>query len=263
MNIIVTENDIAINYEVVGKGYPLIMLHGQYMNTTMFNEFETALKEDYQLIKIDLRGHGYSDKPFKITVYDYLEDVLAVMDELMIKQAHFMGYGLGGMIACTLAASYPEIIQRLVLISVGTEPFNVSEDRFLAQYSNILRTVKPEKRNKIMEQYMYHDAKKVAKWKKSLLDTEKGTTKLERKAINRSTEEIDLMINAHQITAPTLIISGEHDELIKPDNGKRLSQEIPNSYHFLYENSGHAPMIEEKERFLEDVQKFLSTETKV
>ncbi|TDM00815.1 alpha/beta fold hydrolase [Macrococcus carouselicus] len=261
MNIIVTDNDIAIHYEVSGRGYPLIMLHGQYMNTTMFDDFETTLKEDYQLVKIDLRGHGYSDKPFKITIEDYMQDVLSVMDELMIKQAHFLGYGLGGIVAELIAANYPEMIQRLVLICVGSEPFNVSQEKFYGQYSNILRTMKPDKRDKMMEQYMYCDVKKVKKWKKALRDTEKGTTKLERHAIDHSADDIDLMITAHQVTAPTLIINGAHDELIKPDNGYQLSQKIPNGYHLVYENSGHAPMIEEKERFLEDVQKFLSTET--
>jgi len=263
MNIIVTENDVAIHYEVSGRGYPLILLHGQFMNVSMFNDFEKALKEHYQLIKIDLRGHGYSDKPFKIRIEDYMEDVLTVMDELLIKQAHFLGYGLGGMVAEALACSYPGIVQRLILVTVGNEPFNVSEDKFQAQYSNILRTMKPEKREKFLEEYMYHDAKKVNRWKKSLRDTDTNLTKRERLAVSHSTEGIDLLRSAHLITAPTLIISGAHDELIKPDNGHALSKEIPNSFHYVYENSGHAPMIEEKERFLKDIQTFFSTETQL
>lgn len=258
MEIIVTKSDTAIHYELTGNGYPLIMLHGQYMNTTMFNTFDKELLKDYQLIKIDLRGHGRSDKPLHINFGDYLEDVLAVMDELYIKRANFIGYGLGGMVAEAMAIYYPEMVQRLILVSVGNEPFNVSEEKFHMQYANILRTMDRAERNKTLQAYMYKDRKKVANWMKSLTDTETTMTHLEMDAVNHSTDGVDLLAEAHKITAATMMISGQHDDLIKPDNGVTLSEAIKGSLHAVYDNSGHAPMIEEKARFTADVLQFLS-----
>lgn len=55
MELALTNNDVAIHYKIRGKGYPLVMIHGQFMNTSMFDSFNDAFK-DFQLIKIDLEG---------------------------------------------------------------------------------------------------------------------------------------------------------------------------------------------------------------
>lgn len=258
MNIIISGRDTAIHYEITGNGYPLILLHGQYMNTTMFDTFERELIQDYQLIKVDLRGHGLSDKPLRINMDDYIEDVMNVMAELYITKAHFLGYGLGGMVAQAIAIRYPERVQRLILVSVGNEPFKDSEERFRMGFVNILRTMKEKERTKLLNQYMYHDPKKVNRWMRSLKDSETSMTELETKAVKHSTDGVDLLSQSHLITAPTMIVSGEHDHLIQPDHGRTLSEKIPNSSYMLFDNSGHAPMIEEKERFIQDVKRFLS-----
>lgn len=258
MNLTVTDSDVAIYYEITGKGYPLVLLHGQYMNTTMFDTFEKELKKEYQLIKIDLRGHGHSDKPLHITMSDYVEDVITVLNELYIRQANFIGYGLGGMVTEAIAINHPELVQRMVLVSVGNESIDVSREKFESQYGNILRTLDRNERSKVLEEYMYHDYKKVKRWKKSLNDTESTMTNLEINAIDHSTTAQNLLEEAHHIKAPTLIISGAHDHLIQPDNGETLSRRIENSTYMLFDKSGHAPMIEEKERFLQDVMTFLS-----
>lgn len=80
MELALTNNDVAIHYTIRGKGYPLVMLHGQFMNTSMFDAFNDAFK-DFQLIKIDLRGHGLSDKLTSITMESYIEDVLTVFGQ--------------------------------------------------------------------------------------------------------------------------------------------------------------------------------------
>ncbi|KAA1039340.1 alpha/beta hydrolase [Macrococcus equipercicus] len=260
MNIVISEKDTAIYYELSGRGYPLVLLHGQYMNSTMFDTFDQEFGEDYQLIKIDLRGHGYSDKPLHINLDDYISDVLSVLDELYVKKAHFLGYGLGGMVAQAIAIRYPHLVQRLVLVSVGNEPFNDSEERFHLEFANLLRTMKQKDQDKLLAQYMYHDRKTVERWKRRLKDTETTMTNLERKAVNYSTEDVDLLSQSHLISAPALVVSGEHDHIIRPDHGRTLSEKIPNATYMLFENSGHAPMIEEKDRFVQNVKIFLAPE---
>lgn len=256
MNIVVTDKDVAIYYEIIGKGYPIIMLHGQYMNTTMFDTFNNDLKNKYQIIKIDLRGHGLSDKPLSITMNDYISDVLTVIDFLYIKDAHFLGYGLGGMVAEAIAIYYPHLVNKLMLISVGNEPLHISESRIEEQYANFIRTLSFQERRKILETYYYKQQKPIKKWMKSLKDTKSNMTNLEIKAVNHSTKGVHLIKEAHLIQAPTLIISGEHDPLISFTAGKELSDTIPNSMYALYEHSGHAPLIEEREHFLNDIKTF-------
>src|SRR5262245_59440298 len=93
---------IHIYYRVEGEqGVPIVMLHGLTGSLDDFYEFGwvAGLKDDYRLILLDARGHGHSDKPHTPEAYNVelmVHDVTAVLDELEIDQAHFMGFSMGG-----------------------------------------------------------------------------------------------------------------------------------------------------------------------
>jgi pimeloyl-ACP methyl ester carboxylesterase len=109
----VQSNGIRIHYEVEGQGPPLVMIHGWSWSIGDFYEYGwvKGLQDDNQLILIDPRGHGYSDKPHEVAAYDQqlmVQDVLNVMDALHIRRAAYMGASMGGMIGFGLAEAAPE-----------------------------------------------------------------------------------------------------------------------------------------------------------
>jgi pimeloyl-ACP methyl ester carboxylesterase len=94
---------IKIHYEVEGQGPPLVLVHGYTRSLEDWRNFGFVpeLKNDYQLILIDVRGHGQSDKPDNSNAYSLktmAEDVTTIMDELNIERAHYLGYSMGGII---------------------------------------------------------------------------------------------------------------------------------------------------------------------
>jgi pimeloyl-ACP methyl ester carboxylesterase len=94
---------VKIHYEVMGQGPPLVMVHGFTRSLEDWRNFGFVpeLKNDYQLILIDVRGHGQSDKPDNLNAYNLktmAEDVATIMDELNIERAHYWGYSMGGRI---------------------------------------------------------------------------------------------------------------------------------------------------------------------
>ncbi|MDJ1109563.1 alpha/beta hydrolase [Macrococcus caseolyticus] len=258
MELALTNNDVAIHYTIRGKGYPLVMIHGQFMNTSMFDSFNDAFK-DFQLIKIDLRGHGLSDKLTSITMDGYIEDVLTVLDKLFIKNAHFMGFGLGGMVAGSIAAKYPEYVNRLIVMSVGQQSYYEAEQKFHSKYASIIRTLSRSKRNEVLMEYMYHDIKTVKKYYKKMIEPSNGLTDKEEDAVILST--IDFNVEDFKfITAPTLILNGKYDELIPQDEAETIHQYISDSKLITFEKSGHAMLFEEKEHFEKEVLDFLKQE---
>jgi pimeloyl-ACP methyl ester carboxylesterase len=95
--------------------------------------YADALKHDYQLILIDIRGRGASDKPHDRAAYTlphHVADIVAVLDALHIRRAHFLGYSLGGWIGFGMAKYAPERVGALLI--GGAHPYARSAD-LLAQ----------------------------------------------------------------------------------------------------------------------------------
>ena len=120
----IQNGNVGIYYEVEGKGPPLVMLHGLLSSLEDYKEtgFVDALKDDFQIILMDLRGHGKSDKPHnpeKYAIENIVGDVTTVMDSLGIETASFFGYSYGGGIAFELVRYAPERVKALVVGGSG------------------------------------------------------------------------------------------------------------------------------------------------
>lgn len=112
---------IRIHYEVEGVGPPLVLQHGftSTLESWRKNGYADALRQQYQLVLIDARGHGASEKPHDPAAYApalRAGDVVAVLDHLRIKSACFWGYSMGGRIGFGVAKYAPE---RLVALIIG------------------------------------------------------------------------------------------------------------------------------------------------
>jgi pimeloyl-ACP methyl ester carboxylesterase len=103
---------VRIHYETMGSGPAFVLHHGTFGSGASWADFGyvSALKGDHQLILFDARGHGESDKPHDPAAYDVTyrtSDILAVLDDLSIRKAHYFGYSLGGWIGFWLARCAP------------------------------------------------------------------------------------------------------------------------------------------------------------
>ncbi len=126
---------LSIYYEVEGEGPPLVLLHGSFGSLDDWRDFGYvhALKQRHQLILMDSRGHGRSDKPYEVAVYDVASrasDVIAVLDDLEIQTTDFMGYSMGGWIGFGLAKYVPDRVRSLIL--GGAHPFQENMQAFRA-----------------------------------------------------------------------------------------------------------------------------------
>ena len=111
---------VRIHYEVEGEGPPLVLQHGLTGSLEGWREngYVDPLKGDYQLILVDARGHGASDKPHTPKAYlgtSMASDVVAVLDDLGIDRARFWGYSMGGRIGVFLATHFADRFHCFVL----------------------------------------------------------------------------------------------------------------------------------------------------
>lgn len=117
-------NGVKICYFVQGTGEPVVLLHGLYSSAKLNWDapgITAMLAKDYQVISLDLRGHGGSDKPLDDKAYgtEMVEDVVRLLDHLKIKKAHIVGYSMGGMIAAKLLVMHPDRVLSATLGGMG------------------------------------------------------------------------------------------------------------------------------------------------
>ena len=119
-----TSKGVKIHYTVEGKGEPVVLIHGLHSSAAMnwqLPGITAALAKEFQVIALDCRGHGQSDKPQAEDQYgeEMAEDIVRLLDHLSIKKAHVVGYSMGGMITLKLLTKHPERVQTAVLGGMG------------------------------------------------------------------------------------------------------------------------------------------------
>lgn len=115
-------NGEKIAYVEKGKGDKVILLvHGNFSSSYHFEPLYKRLPDDYRVLALDLRGYGDSSYKKRVnTIHDFADDVAAFLKELKVEKAVVSGWSLGGCVSLSLAARYPEMVEKLVLISSGS-----------------------------------------------------------------------------------------------------------------------------------------------
>ena len=107
-------------FRIAGSGPALLLIHGVGDNSTTWNSVHAKLAQRFTVIAPDLLGHGESDKPradYSLAAFaNGMRDLLAVLG---IDRATIVGHSLGGGVAAQFAYQYPQMVERLVLVSSG------------------------------------------------------------------------------------------------------------------------------------------------
>lgn len=113
-------NGIRLYYETQGQGQPLVFLHGLGSSTRDWEAQVPAFANDYQVITLDLRGHGQSDKPAgPYSLPLFASDTVGLLEELGVGPAHIVGISLGGGIAFQIALDAPDRVKTLTIVNSG------------------------------------------------------------------------------------------------------------------------------------------------
>src|SRR2546423_15667539 len=113
-------NGMQMYYEVSGRGDPLIVLHGAYMNIPMMGAIVPKLAASHKVYALEFQGHGRTtDINRPITYQNLADDVAAFMDAVGLKKADVFGYSKGAWAGLQLPIRHPEKVNKLVAASVA------------------------------------------------------------------------------------------------------------------------------------------------
>ena len=112
-------NGRIVHYESFGRGHALVFVHGWLGSWRYWVPIMDDLSTDYRTYALDLWGFGDSDKTQERWDIDsYVELLISFMDELGVQRAPLVGHSLGGAIAATLAARYPDRVPKVMAVSL-------------------------------------------------------------------------------------------------------------------------------------------------
>jgi len=233
----VENNGIKIHYVVEGQGPPIVMLHASMGSYAEWHngDYINALKNDYKLILVDLRGHGESDKPRDIKSYsskEFTSDIIAVLDDLKITKAHCWGYSMGGTIAFFLSGDYPERFYSFIIGGAYPQGFlNVGSERF----EHIQELLKDGADGLLV--YLKERGDEITP------ENEKGLRAMDYDVINAWTNSEDLYgrVDEHlpELDIPFLFYAGEQDEWNPYPYLVEISEKMKYAKTILFPDVGH------------------------
>ncbi|GGB11915.1 alpha/beta hydrolase [Macrococcus hajekii] len=257
MSVFKSSDGTKINYEITGSGEPLIMIHGMNGNMRMFEYNKEQLSATYQVITYDVRGHGQSDRPYSYTIDDHIDDCLELLSHLQLKKAHLLGYSMGSYIALGVTSRYPRKVDKLILVGAKAHATVSSFARLMMEHRNEIKNKPKEEVKKILDHHIYYNQEKVRSWQQLVNDYSQLDAN-EEAAASRSITGFDYRETLNKLPNETLLIAGRYDNLNAPEESQYIAERIPNGRMVLFEHSGHAPLVEESERFAEEIKMFLA-----
>jgi pimeloyl-[acyl-carrier protein] methyl ester esterase len=253
----------TLHVESVGRGRPLVLLHGWALHAGLFTPLLPALAQRHRVLAADLPGHGHS-----APLADWsLDAVVAALQHMCADagEVDVLGWSLGGLVALAWTHAHPARVRKLVL--VGTTPkFVTGGDWPHAMAAGTMRRFADELRvayRPTLQRFLTLQVQGS--------DEGRATLAALRHALHaRGAPDPSVLSGALHVLAdtdvrglvpsirqPTLVIAGERDTLAPPEASAWLARTLPDACLTVIPGAGHAPFLSHPAAFLAAVQPFL------
>lgn len=213
-------NDTTLNYEKVGSGHPLILLHGNEEDSSIFDKISAPLALYYTVYAIDTRGHGKSTATNEYHYQTYVDDLHAFIAALNLKDPYIFGFSDGGIVALMLGSQNPSLVTKMMVAGVNTDTDGLDMGFWLRSKAINFFQRKPEV--------------------KMMLD-EPDVSKAQ----------------LGQITAEVLCVVGEKD-IVKIEHTKEIADAIPNSRLIVMPKQTHTSYVVHSLKLLSLMKEFFN-----
>ncbi len=237
-------------YTASGDGPALFMIHGIGSRRSGWDRIAERLESQFTCIRYDLRGHGESPIPEGRMTLDHLvADLEALRAKLGLKQAHVIGHSLGGMIGPAYALAHPDRVLSLGLLS--TAAFRNEDDS--AKVKGVVAQMRAHGIGPTLDVltarwftdgFAAENPQAIKRRKQQVLDTPTEVF-LNVFDIYATTEMSPWL---HQVTAPSLVLTGALDGGCNPRLNQQIADALPNSTLVILDDLKHAIMIEAPDR---------------
>ena len=212
-------NGLKLFYHKEGSGRPVILLHGNGEDHTIFDVAIKDLARSYTVYALDSRSHGKSDPVPTLTYREMAEDVAAFIRQQGLEKPALVGFSDGGVVALLVALRWPELPGRLVVAGANMTPAGIKQPwRTLMRVQN---RISPDPKLDLMLTQPH-----LAGWQLT------------------------------GITAPTLVLAGEKD-LIDENQTRRIARSIPGAKLLILPGETHSSYVVHSDKLYPAMANFL------
>ena len=259
---------INLHYLTVGRGPDVVMLHGFLGNLAVWHlNIVPALRRQFRITTLDLRGHGYSDvTPTGYTTESLARDLRGALDKLGLERPHLVGHSFGADICLHFALLHPERVSRIVAIEPGLAALvHQRKDRgwegwsyWVSKLEEVGLQVPPEKRTdldfllnlSLETPKFYGPARGLPRNREPLIKLIRNTS-----LIKDYEDPGSLTLGAvERITTPTFLVYGERSHFLKSYEHLRLA--LPHCTTALLPGGEHFGPLEQPEELAEHIRRF-------
>ena len=251
-----------------GTGVPLVFIHGALLNSGLWTRQIETFSDLFQCVAYDLRGHGRSDSSDlkRYTIGTFADDLAEMLDALQLRRPILCGLSMGGMIAQSFAAKYPERARALVLCDTGVSTCHYLTDKILNQAIGLATPTAtifgvPEfRRFTHLINQCFGDHSWAAQTEKSanfVCDAVAMVFPSEVTKIVTAIRKFDSS-RLYRPKIPALILNGENDHPFILRHAKILQQAYPGADYRIIPKAGHLSNLDNPEIFDLMLLEFLS-----
>lgn len=269
MSDFITPDGVKLNFEMAGSGKPLLFLHGWAMCSRVWKYQLRWFTREYQVITLDLRGHGGSESPDGDYSFSSLsQDIIHFIEGLQLERLTLVGWSLAVSLILKLFNSHLLGIDSLVLVD-GTPAFMANREfphglphpvvkRMLKLVNSNFAQALKIFHNLLLSEREWDIENKDEIW--DLLTSEDYLPKQEvAHKLLLSLANEDLRGTMGNITVPTLLMHGGEDRICPPGAAQFMKEHLKSAEIVLFPGAGHVPFLTQPNTFNQRLSYFLSS----
>jgi esterase len=249
----------------MGKGDPILILHGLFGNSDNWLPIARRLADDHLIYLADMRNHGKSPVDPVFTLDAMVEDVYEFINDLGLRTISLIGHSMGGMVAMNFAMEYAHRVDRMAIIDIAPRPYPVLHDDILRYLLELDLATLKSRHDADMRLSRRIPSRAVRQFLlKSLYRAEDGRYKwhLNLPVIKKNLSEIRKgIMKPHRTDIPVLFIRGEKSEYLKDTDAVQIPEIFSNARVETIQNASHWVHSEAPDEVYTCLKEFFTMET--
>lgn len=253
--------NLILHSTIKGRGAPLLILHGYFGMSDNWKTLGNQFSNDFEVHLIDQRNHGRSFHADEFNYEVLIEDLYSYINHHQLKNVHIIGHSMGGKTAMLFAVTYPEFINKLIIVDIAPRKYAPHHNAILAGLNGInfsiqnTRGAVDKKLSELIPEFGVRQfLLKNVYWKeKGVLDF-----RFNLKSLTENNPEVGAALPSFTIfEKQTLFLKGDASDYITKEEEQLIAAHFPNSKIVTISKAGHWLHAENPKQFYDEVCGFL------